>query len=104
MTFDLISHIERQRRWSLSAFGEGDFCPSIIDHIREELAEIEAAPNHLEEWIDVVILALDGAWRAGYSPEAIVAALSAKQTKNESRRWPDPSTADRTKAFRHIDV
>jgi len=37
----------------------------------------------------VVILALDGAWRSGATPEQIIGALVAKQTKNEGRQWPD---------------
>jgi hypothetical protein len=61
----------------------------VVQHIRKELTEIEAQPTDLSEWIDVAILALDGAWRAGHSPEDIIAALVAKQAKNEARVWPD---------------
>jgi hypothetical protein len=61
----------------------------VVQHIRKELTEIEAQPTDLSEWIDVAILALDGAWRAGHSPEDIIAALVAKQAKNEARAWPD---------------
>lgn len=56
----------------------------------------------LSEWIDVAILALDGAWRAGYSPSEIISALVAKQTKNESRQWPDWRTAPTDKAIEHV--
>ena len=73
----------------------------MLDHIRKELLEIEAAPNDLAEWIDVVILAFDGAWRTGATPEQIVRALIAKQYKNETRKWPDWRTADPSKAIEH---
>jgi hypothetical protein len=63
--------------------------------------EIEADPGDLKEWIDVTILALDGAWRSGASPAEIVAAIVAKQTKNEGRVWPDWRTADPNKAIEH---
>lgn len=40
--------------------------------------------------------------RAGYTPEQIVAALVAKQEKNESRQWPDWRTAEPGKAIEHL--
>ena len=73
----------------------------IIDHIRKELEEIKKAPGDLEEWIDVVILALDGAWRNGYSSISIVNCLNRKQIKNQKRTWPDWRTAEPGKAIEH---
>lgn len=99
--FDMLAHLQRQREWSDRTFGPGPRTAGVVDHIRKELREIEAAPTDLSEWIDVVILALDGAWRAGGSPEQIIAALVAKQTKNEGRQWPDWRTADPDKAIEH---
>ena len=98
---DLITHLQRQHEWSERTFGPGHRTAGVLDHIRKELREIEAAPLDLSEWIDVVILALDGAWRAGYSPEEIAAALIAKQTRNEARTWPDWRTAPPDKAIEH---
>jgi hypothetical protein len=100
-TFDLIAHLERQRSWSRETFGPGNRTQGVLDHIRKELAEIEADPSDISEWIDVVILAFDGAWRAGWEPAAVVAAMEAKQTKNEGRVWPDWRTADPNKAIEH---
>lgn len=90
----LASYIQRQEEWSAKTFGNGVRTKGITAHIRKELLEIEAAPHDVEEWIDVVILALDGAWRAGYSPEQIVAALEAKQAKNFKRTYPMPLSDD----------
>jgi hypothetical protein len=100
--FDLVAHLYRQREFSERTFGPGARTQGVIGHIRKELAEIEAKPDDVEEWIDVVLLALDGAWRAGHAPEAIVAALQAKQKKNERRAWPDWRTASPDQAIEHV--
>jgi hypothetical protein len=73
-----------------------------LDHIRKELVEIARQPDDLSEWIDVVILAFDGAWRVGFTPEQISEALVAKQTKNENRVWPDWRTQPKDKAIEHV--
>lgn len=102
--FDLIKHLYRQREFSLRTFGDGARTQGVIDHIRKELIEIEDKPHDVFEWIDVVLLDLDGAWRAGYSPEAIANAISTKQLKNENRQWPDWRTTDPNKAIEHISL
>lgn len=99
--FDLATHLAGQRAFSLRTFGPGARTKGVVDHIRKELAEIEADPSDISEWIDVVILGFDGALRAGWEPAEIVAALVAKQAKNEKRRWPDWRTADPDKAIEH---
>lgn len=102
MTFDMLAHLRRQREWSERTFGPGSRAKGVVDHIRKELNEIEADPGDLKEWIDVVILGLDGAWRCGASPEEIIAALVAKQAKNEGRVWPDWRTSSPDKAIEHV--
>lgn len=99
--FDLVAHLHRQRAFSERTFGPGARTAGVLDHIRKELAEVEAAPEDVTEWVDLVILALDGAWRAGHQPQAIVDALVAKQERNEGRTWPDWRTADPSKAIEH---
>lgn len=99
--FDLRTHLARQRQFSEKTFGPGARVKGVVDHIRKELIEIEASPGDLSEWINVVILALDGAWRAGGTPDTIIAALVAEQGKNEARVWPDWRTADPDKAIEH---
>lgn len=100
--FDLVAHLVRQREFSERTFGPGVRTKGVLDHIRKELNEIEADPADISEWIDVVLLALDGAWRHGFTPEQIADALAAKQAKNEARTWPDWRTADPTKAIEHV--
>lgn len=102
MAFDFLAHLQRQRDWSERTFGPGLRTKGVCDHIRKELNEIEAAPGDLSEWIDAAILSLDGAWRTGATPEQIIEALVAKQTRNEARQWPDWRTADPDKAIEHV--
>jgi hypothetical protein len=108
--FDLIAHLHRQRAFSRATFGPGARTVGVVDHIRKELREIEAAPLDLEEWIDVILLAFDGAWRAADAlgvprergPAVIVETIMLKQLKNEFRDWPDWRTANPDKAIEHI--
>ena len=99
---DLVQHLHRQREFSISTFGPGHRTVGVCDHIRKELKEIAAEPLDLEEWVDVIILACDGAWRAGHEPEAIAAEIEAKLSRNIKRNWPDWRTADPNKAIEHI--
>lgn len=101
--YDLVEHLKKQKEWSENTFGPGERTEGVIDHIHKELDEILNDPKDLEEWIDVAILAFDGAWRAGYDPVQIVCALINKQNKNENRKWPDWRTAEPGKAIEHIE-
>lgn len=87
-------YLRLQWEWSRRTFGPGRRTLGITDHIRKELAEIEAKPDDLSEWVDVAILAMDGYWRHGGKPEAFMDALLAKQRKNFARTWPAPVSED----------
>ncbi len=97
-----VNHLERQIAWSLSTFGPGLRTKGVIDHIRKELTEIEANPSDIFEWVDVIILAFDGAWRAGWKPQEILQAIKDKQAKNEKRSWPDWRTKSEDEAIEHV--
>ena len=99
-----VAHLDRQRVWSAGTFGPAEVRGhrGILDHIRKELAEIEAEPGDVTEWADLVLLAFDGAWRSGHAPADTVAAIKAKQARNEARTWPDWRTADPNKAIEHV--
>jgi hypothetical protein len=99
--FNFAAHLQRQREFSAKTWGPDAGAKGVVDHIRSELLEVEKNPAGLEEWIDVAILALDGAWRAGYSPDQIIAQFVGKQDQNEARTWPDWRTADPEKAIEH---
>jgi hypothetical protein len=101
--------------------GRGERTDGVIDHISKELAEILAcldADDRAKEWVDVVILGLDGLTRAilahnSQDPYEIVEfrtgdvayeacrLIVEKQGLNEWREWPDWRTAPVGKAIEH---
>lgn len=97
-----VEHIERQIAWSLATFGPGSRIEGVLAHIRKELDEVAENPDDVTEWADVLILALDGAWRAGYSPAQIIEAVKSKQAVNETRQWPDWRTAAEGQPIEHV--
>jgi hypothetical protein len=109
---DLKEHLVRQIHWSHDTFGPGNRDEGVSDHIRKELDEIKHAEDEMarfREWMDVIILGLDGAWRTVShlrSPDQIAqmicTELVMKQSKNEKRDWPDWRTAEPGKAIEHV--
>ena len=99
---NLIEYLNRQIPWSERTFGHSVRTVGITKHIEKEIAEIRAAPHDLTEWVDVVILALDGAWRAGYTAEEIADAMAMKQAENFCREWPHASSVDPNEPVEHI--
>ncbi len=102
---DVKAHLLRQKQWSAETFGphsrEGRTA-GVTDHLKKEIREIESKPGDLSEWIDIVILAIDGAFSEGFTPLEVIRAWEAKQQENEDRTWPDWRTADPTKAIEHV--
>lgn len=98
---DLISYLERQWAWSKETFGPALRTRGIVQHITKELREIEAEPHDLAEWVDVIILAMDGFWRHGGKPEGLLPAMQAKQDRNFARSWPDWRTMGEDQAIEH---
>lgn len=120
MSLDLEQHLVRQMAFSRATFGPGERRLGVIDHIRKELKEVEAGDGEASEWVDVVILALDGLWRRleattkeefngrtlyRMSAEDIarIAAqmIVGKQGRNERRTWPDWRTMSPDAAIEH---
>lgn len=110
---DLKQHLIRQMVFSKATFGPGPRTKGVIDHIKKELIEVELSNGSPTEWVDVVILALDGLTRSiwsqrthtMYANEAAQMAcnhIERKQCRNELRDWPDWRTADPEKAIEHV--
>ena len=91
---DFESFVERHRRWSFDTFGSGRQTLGLTRHIETELAEIRANPEDLSEWIDVIMLALDGYLRHGGAAENLMHDLRAKQDINFARSWPAATDED----------
>ena len=110
---ELEQHLLRQMAFSHATFGPGQRTAGVLDHIRQELKEVLDSDGSADEWVDVVILALDGLTRQlAYAtgdrghPESVanhaVSMIAGKQSRNEARDWPDWRTAEKNKAIEHI--
>jgi hypothetical protein len=110
---DFQTHLTRQIVFSKTTFGPGARTKGVIDHIRKELIEVEESGGSANEWVDVVILALDGLTRQIWhgTPMPISAEKAAsiavdmilfKQHKNERRDWPDWRTQSQDAAIEHV--
>lgn len=86
--FITVEDILDQIRFSSDTFGPGRRTKGITEHIAKELQEIRDDPEDGVEWIDVLILALDGAWRFGYTPGRIAEEYRKKMATNKARKWP----------------
>jgi dATP/dGTP pyrophosphohydrolase len=86
-TMTIEQYLRRQVMWSKRRFGLGERTLGITRHMEKEIAEVRAKPNVMSEWIDLMILALDGYWRHGGTPERLMDDLIEKQAVNYSRDW-----------------
>lgn len=91
---NIETYVLNHKAWSEKTFGLGPRTEGNLKHIEKEIAEVRKDPTDLMEWIDIAILALDGAWRAGYTAKEIEMALVLKQSINFNRQWPAPGPAD----------
>lgn len=109
---DLKQHLLRQMAFSHATYGPGERRKGVLDHIRKEIKEVEDSNGDSYEWVDLVILSLDGLTRRlAYcngdrrDPEEVAALvcimLKSKQAKNEAREWPDWRTSSPDKAIEH---
>ncbi|MEM8773852.1 MAG: dATP/dGTP pyrophosphohydrolase domain-containing protein [Pseudomonadota bacterium] len=110
---DLRQHLLRQMAFSHATFGPGERREGVADHLRKEICEMLDANGSAREWVDIVILGLDGLTRrlsfetgSGRRDPEITAELACrmireKQKRNEARTWPDWRTADPDKAIEH---
>lgn len=102
--YDALSHedIDSQREWSDHTFGPGERLGGVVAHIREELTEVEAEPGDIAEWADLLILAIDGATRQGFSGADLIAAYHDKMLTNRMRQWPDWRDFSEDEPINHV--
>jgi hypothetical protein len=81
--------IGRFAAWNLHTFGPGMRTAGTVDHIRKECREIEANPTDPKEWVDIILLGINGLVRQGHTPAQIIAEIHGKHAVNEARTWPD---------------
>lgn len=115
---DLKQHLLRQIAFSRATFGPGTRTKGLCDHIRKEIVEVTKGKGDADEWVDLVILALDGLTRELLFREAVIATsaprdpeevaaqacqmIRRKQGRNEGRQWPDWRTQSADKAIEHV--
>lgn len=102
MTQITSDDIDHQRAWSDETFGPGERAKGVVKHIGKELAEIEADPSDIKEWVDVIILAIDGATRQGHSGTDLLDAYHAKMQENQQREWPDWRLFSEDEPIEHV--
>lgn len=106
--FSFRSFYWQQQEFSEGTFGPGNRTKGVCEHIRKELAELEEAValgNRnaiIAEICDIIILAIDLAWRNGFRSSEIERGLMAKLRRNKSRIWPDWRKASRDKPIEHV--
>ena len=83
---------DEKARWSTKTFGTGKRTRGLLEHLRRELAEIEQSPDDLVEWVDVILLAMDGYQRHG--GRTLLEDLRKKHNINTWRTWPAPESED----------
>lgn len=94
--------IQEIKEWNFEAFGPGERLEGTIKHIKKELKEIEKEPHDLIEWIDVMMLAINGALRHGHEPQAIIDAFHKKFEINKNRKWADWRIVGKDQPITHI--
>lgn len=93
--------LANQAAWSIETFGPG-FRTGVFRHLEKELKETESKPDDVSEWIDMMILVLDGAMRAGHAPRAVIRGYHIKMLENREREWPDWRLFGADEAIEHV--
>lgn len=91
---ELVDWLQAKMEWSYKTFGISERHIGVLKHIEKEIEEVRQNPKDVTEWIDIILLAFDGACRMGFTPSQVVNALIAKQEKNVHRSWPPPPLDD----------
>lgn len=87
-SLDLVHYLRDQMLWSKETFGCGTRDVGLLKHIELEVEEVrDSNGDDLYEWIDIIILAFDGALTHGFTPEEIAFALRHKLEKNKKRTY-----------------
>ena len=100
--FSFRDWIVDHHQWAGKTFGPGLRTAGITKHIQKELKEIESDPRDYLEWLDVMILALNGAMRITENPDLVIEGLVKKLAINKNRIWPDWQTLTDGDPIEHV--
>jgi hypothetical protein len=109
---DFKHYLIRKIQWSIKTFGQGKRTNGVLQHISREIEEVKGSNGSAKEWVDLVILSLDGLCRElvynkpGMSEvaasNAAITLLMEKQLENEAREWPPVDEANQDVAIAHL--
>lgn len=88
---DWTDYLVRHLEWGWATFGtpqdgRGPLGP--LDHALKEVEEIQANPTDIVEWVDAIILTIDGYFRAGGDAEVLKLERIAYLASVEYQSWP----------------
>lgn len=89
---ELSEFLDNKYAWSLTTFGLGKRTVGNARHIMKELTEIVSEPDDQFEWIDVILIAIDGYMRCGGRSDRLLPDLEIKHFLNTKRAYPFPKT------------
>jgi len=108
---NLIKHLTGALAFSFQTFGPGTRRNGILDHITKEVAEVRDGDGDPKEWVDLVILPLDGLtrelkernplWSNARIARIAATMIEEKQRINEARTWPDWRDFSEDQAIEH---
>lgn len=75
--------------WQDKTFPHGTV-HSKLEHLKDEIAEVQDDPNDLLEWADLLILLMGAARLAGFSMSQLMVGVEAKHIINQRRDWGEP--------------
>lgn len=85
---DIEAFLNDKNEWSIKTFGGGERTEGIIEHIKSGLVEVQETPRDVYGWVDIIFLAMDGAYRNGFEAQDLIYAMEKKHEINRSRSWP----------------
>lgn len=91
---DLQAFMDEQGAWADQVFA-GQTIQAKLEHLKEEIDEIMAAPDDLVEYADAAMLLLNALRCAGYTAAELLGAMRDKLAINRARVW---------KNNRHVEV
>lgn len=77
--FLLFNWLNKQRRWSFENHGNDEKTVAVLQTIYGEVVSTNGQPKDVNLWIRIIVLALEGALRQGFTPHEICEALEKKQ-------------------------
>lgn len=83
----LFHSLGKHRDWTFDTAGPGLRTEGLLTHIAKESDEIRKDPTDRKEWIDIILLGMDGYYRTGGTHWTLIEDLIEKIEKILRRKW-----------------